>query len=394
MNNNVYILSALRSAIGSYGGALGDTSPIDLGVSVASKTITASGLNPEQIGHAVYGHVIHTEPRDMYLSRCIALGAGLLETSAAFQVNRLCGSGLQVVVSACQLIELGDTKAALAGGVEVMSRSGYLLKNHRFGARIGDETIQDMMMGALHDPFSNVHMGITAENIAKEYNISRDEMDDFAISSQKRATKAVNAGYFEEQIVPIEIKQGRTNLAFNKDEHIKEGTSKETLTSLRAAFKKDGSVTAGNASGINDGAASIVLANEKLTKSVKNEPMARIVSYGFGGVSPHIMGMGPVPASKVALEKAKLRISDLDVIESNEAFAAQACAVSKALELPNDIVNPNGGAIALGHPVGATGAVILTKLVHELIRINGRYGMATMCIGGGQGISVIVDAAI
>ena len=394
MNNNVYILSALRSAIGSYGGALRDTSPIDLGVSVASKTITASGLNPEQIGHAVYGHVIHTEPRDMYLSRCIALGAGLLETSAAFQVNRLCGSALQAVVSACQLIELGDTKAALAGGVEVMSRSGYLLKNHRFGARMGDETIQDLMMGALHDPFSNVHMGITAENIAKEYNISRDEMDDFAISSQERATKAVNAGYFEEQIVPIEIKQKQTNLVFNKDEHIKQGTSKEELTSLRAAFKKDGSVTAGNASGINDGTACIVLANEKLTKSVKNEPMARIVSYGFGGVSPHIMGMGPVPASKVALEKARLRISDLDVIESNEAFAAQACAVSKALELPNDIVNPNGGAIALGHPVGATGAVILTKLVHELIRINGRYGMATMCIGGGQGISVIVDAAI
>ncbi len=394
MINPVYILSALRSAIGSYGGALKDTAPIELGVKIASKAITASGLSPEQIGHAVYGHVIHTEPRDMYSPRCIALGAGLLETSSAFQVNRLCGSGLQAVISACQLIELGDTKAALAGGVEIMSRSGYLLPNHRFGARMGDSSVQDMMMGALHDPFSDVHMGITAENIANEYNISRDEMDEFAISSQERATKALKAGYFNEQIVPVEINQRRTTVMFNEDEHIKQDTSKEALTNLRAAFKKDGSVTAGNASGINDGTASIVLANEKLTQSIQNEPMARIISYGFGGVSPHIMGMGPVPASKMALEKAGLKISDLDVIESNEAFAAQACAVSKALELPSDIVNPNGGAIALGHPVGATGAIILTKLVHELIRINGRYGMATMCIGGGQGISVIVDAVM
>ena len=394
MINPVYILSALRSAIGSYGGALKDTSPIELGVKIARKAITASGLSPEQIGHAVYGHVIHTEPKDMYSPRCIALGAGLPETSSAFQVNRLCGSGLQAIISACQLIELGDTKASLAGGVEVMSRSGYLLPNHRFGARMGDGSVQDMMMGALHDPFSDVHMGITAENIANEYNISRDEMDEFAISSQKRATKAVKAGYFKEQIVPVEIKQRRTAVMFNEDEHIKQDSSKEALTNLRAAFKKDGSVTAGNASGINDGTASVVLANEKLTQSIRNEPMAQIISYGFGGVSPHIMGMGPVPASKMALDKAGLKISDLDVIESNEAFAAQACAVSKALEIPSDIVNPNGGAIALGHPVGATGAIILTKLVHELIRINGRYGMATMCIGGGQGISVIVDAAM
>ena len=394
MANSVFVLSALRSAIGGFGGALKDTSPIELGVAVASKAIAASKLDPEQIGHAVYGHVIHTEPRDMYSPRCIAMGAGMPETSPAFQVNRLCGSGLQAVVSACQLIELGDTQAALAGGVEVMSRSGYLLPNHRFGAKMGDGVLHDMMLGALHDPFSGVHMGITAENIADEYNISREEMDEFAISSQEKASAAAKAGYFKDQIVPIEIKQRRATIMFSDDEHIKPETTSQTLANLRAAFKKDGSVTAGNASGINDGTASVVLANEALTNTAGVEPLARIVSYGFGGVSPHIMGMGPVPATKMALEKANLKISDLDVIESNEAFAAQACAVSKALSFPSDIVNPNGGAIALGHPVGATGAIILTKLVHELHRINARYGMATMCIGGGQGISVIVDAAI
>ncbi len=394
MNKTVFILSALRSAIGGYGGALKDISPIDLGIIVATEAIKKSGLNPSQIGHAVYGHVIHTEPRDMYSPRCIAMGAGLLETSPAFQVNRLCGSGLQAVVSACQLVELGDTDAALAGGVEVMSRAGYLLQNHRFGARMGDEPIKDMMMGALHDPFSNVHMGITAENIADEYNISRKQMDTFAANSQMRAKTATKAGFFKEQIVPIEIKSKRSSEIFNEDEHIKPNTSLENLSDLRTVFKKDGTVTAGNASGINDGTSSIVLANEALSKLSQNGPMARIVSYGFGGVSPHIMGMGPVPASKMALEKAKLKINDLDIIESNEAFAAQACAVSKVLNLSNDIVNPNGGAIALGHPIGATGAILLTKLTHELNRIGGRYGMATMCIGGGQGISVIIDTAV
>lgn len=394
MSKSVFILSALRSAIGGYGGALKDISPIDLGIRVATEAIKQSGLNPSQIGHAVYGHVIHTEPRDMYSPRCIAIGAGLLETSPAFQVNRLCGSGLQAVVSACQLIELGDTNAALAGGVEVMSRAGYLLQNHRFGARMGDEPIKDMMMGALHDPFSSIHMGITAENIANEYNISREQMDTFAANSQARATAATEAGFFREQIAPIEIKDKRSSIIFNEDEHIKPNTTVENLSDLRAVFKKNGTVTAGNASGINDGTSSIILANEALSKLSNKEPMARIVSYGYGGVSPHIMGMGPVPASKMALEKAKLKITDLDVIESNEAFAAQACAVSKALNLSNDIVNPNGGAIALGHPIGATGAILITKLTHELVRIGGRYGMATMCIGGGQGISVIIDTRV
>ena len=394
MSKSVFILSALRSAIGSYGGALKDISPIDLGIRVATEAIKKSGLNQSQIGHAIYGHVIHTEPRDMYSPRCIAMGAGLSETSPAFQVNRLCGSGLQAVVSACQLIELGDTDAALAGGVEVMSRAGYLLQNHRFGAKMGDDNVKDMMMGALHDPFSGVHMGVTAENIANEFNISREQMDTFAANSQARATAATKAGFFRKQIVPVEIKNKRSSIIFNEDEHIKPNTTMETLSELRAVFKKDGTVTAGNASGINDGTSSIVLANEALSKLSQNGPMARIVSYGFGGVSPHIMGMGPIPASKMALEKAKLKIAELDVIESNEAFAAQACAVSKALNLSNDIVNPNGGAIALGHPIGATGAILITKLIHELARIGGRYGMATMCIGGGQGISVIIDTAV
>lgn len=394
MSKYVFILSALRSAIGGYGGALKDTSPIDLGTIVASEAIKKSGLSPEHIGHAIYGHVIHTEPRDMYSPRCIAIGAGLSETSSAFLVNRLCGSGLQAVVSGCQLIELGDTQAALTGGVEVMSRSGYLLQNHRFGSKMGDEPIKDMMMGALHDPFSSIHMGITAENIAYEYNISREEMDRFALDSQNKAKAAIKAGLFKDQIVGIEVKKNRKITIFEEDEHIKPNTTIENLASLRAAFKSDGLVTAGNSSGINDGTSSIVLANEELSKMAKNAPLARIVSYGFGGVAPNIMGMGPIPASKMALEKAKLKISDLDLVESNEAFAAQACAVSKALKLPQKIVNPNGGAIALGHPIGATGAIILTKLVHELIRTKGRYGMATMCIGGGQGISVIIDCKI
>ncbi len=394
MSNSVYILSALRSAIGGYGGALKDVPPIDLGIRVASEAIKKSGLNPSQIGHAIYGHVIHTEPRDMYSPRCISMGVGLSETSPAFQVNRLCGSGLQAVVSACQLIQLGDTDAALAGGVEVMSRAGYLLQNHRFGVRMGDDSVKDMMMGALHDPFSGVHMGITAENIANEYNISREQMDEFAVNSQIQSAKATEAGYFKDQIVPIEIKSRRSSIIFKEDEHIKQNTNMESLSSLKAAFKENGSVTAGNSSGINDGTSSIVLANEALSKLSQSGPKARIVSYGMGGVSPHIMGMGPVPASKIALEKAKLKVADLDVVESNEAFAAQACAVSKALKLNSNVVNPNGGAIALGHPIGATGAILLTKLTHELTRIKGRYGMATMCIGGGQGISVIIDAAV
>ena len=391
---DIFILAAKRSAIGSYGGSLKDTAPIDLAIPVAQAAIEQSGLPATAIDHAVYGHVIHTEPRVMYSPRCISIGAGLSDTAPAFQVNRLCGSGLQAVVSGIQLIQLGDAEAVLAGGVEVMSRGPYILPTQRWGARMGDSGVIDMMLGALHDPFGIGHMGITAENVAQDYDISRASMDDFSAESQARASAAQSAGYFKDQIVPLTLKQGRKDIKFDSDEFIRGETTVESLANLRPAFAKDGLVTAGNSSGINDGTASIVLANSDSMTTHNAVPLARIVSYGFGGVPSRIMGMGPVPASKMAIERAGLTIDDLTVVESNEAFAAQACAVSKQLGLDPAIVNPNGGAIALGHPVGATGAIIMTKLVHELRRRGERYGMATMCIGGGQGISVIIDAQV
>ena len=391
---DIFILAAKRSAIGSYGGSLKDTAPIDLAIPVAQAAIEQSGLPATAIDHAVYGHVMHTEPRDMYSPRCISIGAGLADTAPAFQVNRLCGSGLQAIVSGIQLIQLGDAAAVLAGGVEVMSRGPYILPAQRWGARMGDSGVIDMMLGALHDPFGIGHMGITAENVAQDYDISRASMDEFAAESQARATAAQSAGYFKDQIVPLTLKKGRKDFKFDNDEFIRGETTVESLANLRPAFAKDGLVTAGNSSGINDGTASIVLADSDSITKHNAVPLARIVSYGYGGVPSRIMGMGPVPASKMALERAVLTTDDLAVVESNEAFAAQACAVSNQLGLDPSIVNPNGGAIALGHPVGATGAIIMTKLVHELRRRSERYGMATMCIGGGQGISVIIDAQI
>ena len=391
---DIFILAAKRSAIGSYGGSLKDTAPIDLAIPVAQAAIEQSGLSVTAIDHAVYGHVMHTEPRDMYSPRCISIGAGLADTAPAFQVNRLCGSGLQAIVSGIQLIQLGDAAAVLAGGVEVMSRGPYILPAQRWGARMGDSGVIDMMLGALHDPFGIGHMGITAENVAQDYDISRASMDEFAAESQARASAAQSAGYFKDQIVPLTLKKGRKDFKFDNDEFIRGETTVESLANLRPAFAKDGLVTAGNSSGINDGTASIVLADSDSITKHNAVPLARIVSYGYGGVPSRIMGMGPVPASKMALERAGLTTDDLAVVESNEAFAAQACAVSNQLGLDPSIVNPNGGAIALGHPVGATGAIIMTKLVHELRRRSERYGMATMCIGGGQGISVIIDAQI
>ena len=389
---DIFIVAAKRSAIGSYGGSLKDIAPIDLAIPVAKAAIDQSGFPASAIDHAVYGHVIHTEPRDMYSPRCISIGAGLADTAPAFQVNRLCGSGLQAIVSGIQLIQLGDATAVLAGGVEVMSRGPYILPAHRWGARMGDSGLTDMLLGALHDPFGIGHMGITAENVAQDYNISRASMDEFAAESQARASAAQSAGYFKEQIVPLIVKQGRKEMNFESDEFIRSETTFDSLANLRPAFAKDGLVTAGNSSGINDGSASVILADANKINSHNATPMARIVSYGFGGVPARIMGMGPVPASQMALERAGLSVDDLAVVESNEAFAAQACAVSKQLGLDASVVNPNGGAIALGHPVGATGAIIMTKLIYELRRRSARYGMATMCIGGGQGISIIVDA--
>ena len=388
--NDVYIMSANRSAIGGFGGTLKSFCPVDLGTLVAKEAIARSGYDAEEVEHAVFGNVIHTEPRDMYVSRVIALQAGMSKESAALTVNRLCGSGLQAIVSAIQLLILGDAKISIAGGVDAMSNGAHIVEGFRWGSRMGDGKVHDMMLGALHDPFGHGHMGITAENISSRYQISRDMQDQFALSSQQRASKAIDNGSFKEQILPIEIKTRKGIEIFETDEHPKPDTSIDTLSSLRTAFKKDGVVTAGNASGINDGASALILANED--KAKKGTPLARIVSYGFGGVDPDEMGMGPVPASKMALNKAGLNVSDLDLIESNEAFAAQACAVNKQLGLDPEIVNVNGGAIALGHPVGATGAIIMTKLVYELRKRKGKYGLATMCIGGGQGIAVIIEA--
>jgi acetyl-CoA C-acetyltransferase len=392
--NNVYIVSATRSAIGSFGGTLKDMRPIDLGITIAKSAITQSELDASALQHAVIGHVIHTEPKDQYISRAISIGAGMPEQAPALTVNRLCGSGLQSIVSATQMIQLGDAAAAMAGGVEVMSKSGYLLPTQRWGARMGNAKVEDMMLGALNDPFDIGHMGITAENVASDFDISRDDMDAFAAESQRRAAKAQAEGWFTSQITPVEIASRKETISFDKDEYIRGETTQDKLGGLRAAFQKDGAVTAGNSSGINDGSAMLILASEQMVEQHGLKPLAKIVSYGFGGVPPRIMGMGPVPATKMALEKSGLKISDLDVVESNEAFAAQACAVSKELGLASDIVNPNGGAIALGHPVGATGSIIMTKLVYELHRRSARRGLATMCIGGGQGISVIIDTSI
>ena len=388
--NDVFIMSANRSAIGGFGGSLKSFCPVDLGTLVAKEAIKRSGYDPKEIEHAVFGNVIHTEPRDMYVSRVIALQAGLSKESAALTVNRLCGSGLQAIISAIQLLALGDASLTMAGGVEVMSNSAHIIDGFRWGSRMGDGKVHDMMLGALHDPFGHGHMGITAENISSRYQISRDMQDQFALTSQQRASKAINDGVFKDQILPIEIKTRKGIDIFDTDEHPKPNTTSETLSGLRAAFKTDGVVTAGNASGINDGAAALILANGD--KAKKGTPLARIISYGFGGVDPDEMGMGPVPASKMALNKAGLTVSDLDLVESNEAFAAQACAVNKQLGLDPEKVNVNGGAIALGHPVGATGAIIMTKLVYELQKRKGKYGLATMCIGGGLGISVIIEA--
>ena len=387
---NVYIMSANRSAIGGFGGTLKGFCPVDLGTLVAKEAISRSGYDPKEIDHAVFGNVIHTEPRDMYVSRVIALQSGLSKDSAALTVNRLCGSGLQAIISAIQLIALEDASITMAGGVEIMSNGAHIIDGFRWGARMGDGKVHDMMLGALHDPFGHGHMGITAENISSRYQISRDMQDQFALTSQQRASKAIEDGVFKDQILPIEIKTRKGIDIFQIDEHLKPNTTMESLSGLRTAFKKDGVVTAGNASGINDGASALILANEE--KAKKGKPLARIVSYGFGGVDPDEMGMGPVPATKMALNKAGLDVSDLDLIESNEAFAAQACAVNKQLGLDPEKVNVNGGAIALGHPVGATGAIIMTKLIYELRQRKGKYGLATMCIGGGQGIAVIIEA--
>jgi acetyl-CoA C-acetyltransferase len=387
----VVVLSGVRTAIGSFGGSLKDIPPTELAALVVREALARAGGMSDAVGHVVFGHVINTEPRDMYLARVAAVRGGLSVDTPAFNVNRLCGSGLQAIVSASQAILLGDAEAAVAGGAEVMSRGPYAVPGMRFGARMNDAKMVDMMVGALTDPFDDVHMGITAENVAARWQISRDDQDALAVESHRRAAAAVDNGWFRGQIVPVPIKvKGAVN-EFSVDENIRRDASAERMAKLRPVFQKDGSVTAGNASSINDAAAAVVLMERGAAERRGLQPLARLVGYSHAGVDPQYMGIGPVPAVEKLLAQTGLRVEDIDVFEVNEAFAAQALAVARDLHLPLERVNPNGSGISLGHPIGATGAILTVKAVHELQRTGGRYALITMCIGGGQGIAAVFE---
>lgn len=391
MTQDVVVLSAVRSAIGGFGGGLSSLEPSELAGQVMKEAVERSQVDPNQINYVTVGNCVPTESRFPYVARVASIQAGLPSDSVAMAVNRLCSSGLQGIITTAQSIMLGDCDYGVGGGVEVMSRSGYLSTAMRNGARMGDTQMVDMMVATLTDPFGVGHMGITAENLAEKWNISREEQDAFAAESQRRAAAAIEAGHFKSQIVPITIKSRRGDKVVDTDEHVRADTTLESLAKMRPAFKKDGTVTAGNASGINDGAAFFVLASAKAAEQAGQKPIARLVSYAVAGVPNEIMGEGPIPASKLALQKAGLSLGQMDVIESNEAFAAQALAVAKGLDLDMEKTNPNGGAIALGHPIGCSGAFIATKAVYELERVQGRYALVTMCIGGGQGIAAVFE---
>ncbi|NBF17687.1 acetyl-CoA C-acyltransferase [Pseudomonas sp. Fl4BN2] len=388
--SEIFILGARRTAIGTFGGALKDVALCDLATTAVKSALIASQVDPQRIGHVVMGNVIPTAPQDAYLARVAAINAGIPKQTPAYNVNRLCGSGLQAIISAAHTLMLGDADFAIGAGAESMSRGPYLLPSARWGARMGDAQVQDYMLGILHDPFHGIHMGITAENIAQRNHISREVQDALALTDQQRAAHAIAQGYFDSQIAAVEVKSRKGSVLFDVDEHPR-ATTLEQLGQMKPAFKKDGSVTAGNASGLNDGAAALVLASGAAVKADNHAPVARLVAYAHAGVEPELMGLGPIPATRLALKRAGLKIGDMDVIEANIAFAAQACAVMQELEMDPARVNPNGSGIALGHPVGATGAIIATKAIHELHRIKGRYALATMCIGGGQGIAVIFE---
>ena len=388
---DVVVLSAVRSAIGTFNGGLADIDPPELAATVMKEAVARSGVDPKQINYVTVGHCIPTDSRFAYVARVASIQAGLPMDSVAMAVNRLCSSGLQAVVTTAQNILLGDCDYGIGGGVEVMSRGGYLSTALRSGARMGDVKMVDMMVATLTDPFGVGHMGITAENLAVKWGITREQQDALAAESHRRAAAAIAQGRFKSQIVPIVKQTRKGEVTFDTDEHVKAQTTLETLAKMKPAFKKDGSVTAGNASGINDGAAFLVLADAAVASAAGRKPMARLVSYAVAGVPNEIMGEGPIPATKLALKKASLRIDQLDVIESNEAFAAQAIAVSRGLELDPAKTNPNGGAIALGHPIGCSGAFLATKALYELQRSSGRYALVTMCIGGGQGIAAIFE---
>jgi acetyl-CoA C-acetyltransferase len=392
MAREVVIVSGVRTAIGTFGGSLKDIAPTELATLVTKEAMQRAQVSGADVGHVVFGHVVNTEPKDLYLSRVAAIQAGCSQETPAFNVNRLCGSGLQAIVSASQSILLGDADIAIGGGAENMSRGPYLSLTNRFGSRMGDATLVDMMIGALHDPFHKIHMGITAENIAKKWSISREQQDALALESHKRAQHAIEAGYFKDQIVPVMLKSRKGETPYLIDEHHRTNAVLEDFSKLKPAFIKDsGTVTAGNASGINDAASALVLMEASTAKARGVQPLARLVAYAHAGVDPEYMGIGPVPATRKALAKAGLKVDDLDVIEANEAFAAQAYAVTKDLGLDPAKVNPNGSGISLGHPIGATGALITVKALHELQRIKGRYALVTMCIGGGQGIAAIFE---
>ena len=389
--NDVVVLSGTRTAIGRYGGGLKDIPPCDLAATVVREAVRRSTVDPEDFGHAVFGNVIHTEVRDMYLSRVAAVNGGLAVEMPAMTVNRLCGSGLQAIVSAAQMIALGDNEVAVAGGAESMSRGQYWLPGLRWGQRMGDGKVIDAVVGGLSDPFAACHMGVTAENVAEDFGISREDQDALAVESHRRAAAATAAHYFDEQITPIPVTVKKKTVEIVKDEHFREDVSLESMARLRPAFTKDGTVTAGNASGMNDAAAAVVLASSAYASSHGLQPLGRLVGYSHAGVEPRVMGMGPVPAVKMLLEKTGLKLDEIDVFEVNEAFAAQALAVIRELGLPEDRTNPNGSGISLGHPVAATGAILTVKALYELKRVGGRYGLVTMCIGGGQGIAAIFE---
>jgi len=390
-HRDVLVLSATRTAIGRYGGGLAGVPPCDLAATVVREAVRRAGVDPSAVGHAVFGNVIHTEVRDMYLGRVAAVNGGLPVETPAFTLNRLCGSGLQAIVSAAQAIKLGDCDAAVAGGAESMSRGQYWLPAMRWGQRMQDGTVVDAMIGALTDPFDDCHMGVTAENVATDFGVSREDQDALAAESHRRAAAAAAAGYFTEQITPVEIKGRKGTVTVDTDEHIRPDVTMDDLAKLKPAFAKDGTVTAGNASGINDAAAAVVLTTGSFADSHGLAPLGRLVAYSHAGVEPRIMGMGPVPAVRKVLDRAGLKLDEIDLFEVNEAFAAQALAVARELELPPDKTNPNGSGVSLGHPIGATGTILVVKALYELRRTSGHYALVTMCIGGGQGIAAIFE---
>ena len=392
MSREVVIVSAVRTAVGTFGGSLKDHAPTQLGAMVVREAVARASLGAGDVQHVVFGHVINTEPRDMYLARVAALDGGLSQDVPAMTLNRLCGSGLQAIVSAAQAILLGDADVALAGGAEVMSRAPYSMPAARWGARMGDARVLDMMTGALHDPFHNIHMGVTAENVAKKWGISREDQDALAVESHRRASVATREGRFASQILPIELKSRKGTVSFAADEHVRHDATLDDMRKLKPVFvKEDGTVTPGNASGINDAAAALVMMERRAAEARGLQPLARLVSYAHAGVDPAYMGIGPVPASRKALEKAGLQANQIDLVEANEAFAAQALAVTRELELDPARVNPNGSGISIGHPIGATGALITVKAVYELQRSGARHALVTMCIGGGQGIAAVFE---